>query len=89
MPRQDDRRRVYMYFQCRNGWQCQFLEADLKTALPKKLHFTSAAKVIELVERGGGITEQECRLMLDQAIAKGRGGIFLKLTLDQYAKLKA
>lgn len=77
-----------MYFQFRNGWQCQFLEADLKTPLPRKLHFTSADKVVELANRGGGITDQESRLMLAQAIAKGRGGIFLSLAAEQYAKLK-
>ena len=33
MSPQDDRYRVYMYFQYRNGWHCQFLEADLKTPL--------------------------------------------------------
>jgi len=78
-----------VYFQDRNGWQCQFLEKDLKTALHRRLHFTSSEKVIELVERGGGGTDQESRLMLDQAISKGRGGIFLSLTAEQYAKLKA
>ena len=83
-----DRRRVYMYFQYRNGWQCQFLEADLKTALPRKLHFTSSDKVVELVERGCGITDQESRLMLDQAIATGRGGVFLSLTVEQHARLR-
>ena len=36
----------------RKGWNCQFLEVDLKTPLPRKLHFTSTEKVIELVERG-------------------------------------
>ena len=84
-PPQDDRRRVYMYFQYRNGWQCQFLEQNLKTPLPRKLHFMSSEKVIELVTRGGGITDRESRLTLDQAIAKGRGGIFLSLTAEQYA----
>jgi len=29
------------------------------------------------------------RLILDQAITIGRGGIFLRLTIYQYAKLKA
>jgi hypothetical protein len=77
-----------MYFQDRNGWQCQFLEKDLKTSLHRKLHFTSADKVTELVERGGGLRDQESRLMLDQAIANGRGGVFLSLTDVQYAKLK-
>jgi hypothetical protein len=37
---------------CRNGWHRQFLEADLQTPLLRKLHFASADKVIELVERG-------------------------------------
>ena len=78
-----------MYFQCRDGWHCQFLEADLKTPLPRRLHFTSSEKVMELVERRGGIKDQECRQMLDQAVVKCRGGIFLSLTVDQYAKLKA
>jgi hypothetical protein len=84
---QVDRRRVYIYFQCRNGWHCQFLEGDLKTALPRKLHFKSEDKVIELVERGGGLTDQESRLMLNQAIVTGRGGVFLNLAAEQYAKL--
>ena len=79
---------MYMYFQYRDGWQCQFLETDLKTSLPRKLHFTSPEKVIKLVERGGGITDQESRLMLNQAIATGRGGVFLSLTAEQYARLK-
>jgi hypothetical protein len=83
MPPQDDRHKIYLYFQYLNGWQCQFLEADLKTSLPRRLHFTSAAKVIELVERGGGITDQKSRLMLDQAIATGRGGVFLSLRDEQ------
>ena len=42
---------------------------------PRKLHFTSSWKVVELVERGGGLTEQESRLMLNDAIAIGRGRV--------------
>lgn len=85
---QVDRYRVYVSFQCRNGWHCQFLEADLKTALPLKLHFISSDKIIELVRRGGGFAGQEGRLMLIQAIEMGRGGVFLNLTPEQYSKLK-
>jgi hypothetical protein len=59
----------------------------LKTPLPKKLHFASSDKVIELVQRGGGLTDQESRLMLNQPIVTGRGGVFLNLTAEQYAKL--
>ena len=46
---------VLMYFQYRNGWQCQFLEQDLKTSLPRKLHFATSNKVVQLVERAGRI----------------------------------
>jgi hypothetical protein len=76
-----------MYFQCRNGWDCQFLEQDLKTSLPRKLHFASSDKVIELVERGGGFTDQDARSMVNHGIEMGRGGIFLRLTEEQYAAL--
>lgn len=55
---QDDRRRVYMYFQFRSGWRSQFLEADLQTPPPCRLHFTSSEKAMELVERGDGIKPQ-------------------------------
>ena len=84
----DEQHRVYMSFQDRHGWQCQFLEADLQTPLPKRLHFASQSKIVELVERGGGIRDQDSRLMLEQGIATGRGGVFLSLTDEEYAKLK-
>jgi hypothetical protein len=77
-----------MYFQCRNGWNCQFLEQDLKTALPRKLHFASSDKVIELVERARGFPDQETRLAMLHGIEMGRGRVFLKLTEEQYEKLK-
>ena len=88
MHRQDQTHRVYMSFQDRHGWQCQFLEADLQTPFPKRLHFSSSEKLVELVERAGGFTDQEARLMLAQGIAMGRGGIFLRLNEEQYNKLR-
>jgi len=88
MPSDDKRHQVYMSFQDRQGWQCQFLEADLKTPLPKRLHFTSSEKLVELVERGGGFPDQETRQMVHQGIEMGRGGVFLTLTEEQYGKLK-
>ena len=87
MTSQEVRHRVYMSFQCRYGWHCQFLEQDLKTPLPRKVHFKSAEKVIELVVRGGGLGNLESKQMLDQAIEMGRGGVFLCLTPEQYAEL--
>lgn len=35
------------------------------------------------MERGGGLTEQESRLMLNQAIATGRGDVLLNLRVGQ------
>jgi hypothetical protein len=87
MASQEVRHRVYLSFQCRYGWHCQFLEQDLRTPLPRKLHFKSAEKVIELVARGGGLGNLESKQMLDQAIEMGRGGVFLSLTPEQYAEL--
>jgi len=84
----NDRHRVYMSFMDRHGWQCQFLEADLQSPLPKRLHFSSPDKIIELAERGGGLRDQESRLMLYQGIAMGRGGVFLSLTNEQYERLR-
>ena len=88
MISEEVRHRVYLSFQCRYGWHCQFLEQDLKTPLPRKLHFASPDKVVELVERGGGLSNLESRQALDQAIGIGRGGVFLNLTEEQYARLK-
>ena len=79
--------RIYMSFQDRHGWHCQFLEADLQTALPRKLCFKSANNIIEMVEHGGGFKDQESRLMLDHGIEMGRGGVFLSLTDKQYQAL--
>ena len=75
MPPQEQTHRVYLSFQCRDGWHCQFLEADLQTPIPKRLHFASSDKVVELVERAGGFTDQDTRLAVDHGIEIGRGGI--------------
>jgi hypothetical protein len=88
MADRHDRRRVYLYFQFRQGWHCQFLEADLKTSLPRKPVLADSEMLIGLVERGGGLPDLASRQALDQAIAKGRGGVFLDLTPEQYARLR-
>jgi hypothetical protein len=60
--------------ECRNGWLFQFLEQDLKTALPRKLHLASPNMIVELVERDGGLSNLESWQMLEQAIATGPMG---------------
>ena len=79
---------VYMYFFKRGGWQVQFTEADLKTPLPRKLTFTDPEKIRELARRGEAWGTSEARQMLEHAIETGRGGIYLRLTPEQYAKLR-
>jgi len=88
-PKNGPLHRVYMYFMLREGWHCQFLEADLKTPLPKKLTFTHPQKIFELADRGGYSMNLEGRQALDHGIENGRGGIWLLLTEEQYRILKA
>ena len=77
-----------MYFFLRTGWQVQFLEADQKTPLPRKLTFTDPEKIRELARRGDAMGTSEARQMLEHAIEMGRGGIYLRLTPGQYARLR-
>lgn len=79
--------RVYMTFFLRQGWHVQFLEADVKTPLPRKLTFADPDKIRELARRGEAWGTLETRQMLEHAIENGRGGMYLKLTPEQYAKL--
>jgi hypothetical protein len=80
--------RVYMYFFKRGGWEVQFLEADLKTPLPRKLTFADPEKIRELARRGEAWGDSESRQMLEHVIETGRGGVYLRLTPEQYARLR-
>jgi hypothetical protein len=82
------RHRVYMSFMHREGWHCQFLEEDLKTSLPRKVTLDTPAKLIEMAKRGGSNLNLETRQALDHGIEIGRGGVWLDLTEDQYARLR-
>jgi hypothetical protein len=57
-----------MSFFQRQGWYCQFLEADLKTSLPKKLNFKDERKILELARRGGAFLNLETRQGIDHAM---------------------
>jgi hypothetical protein len=80
--------RVYAQFFFRSGWHVSFLEADLKTVLPGKFTFADAEKLRELARRGEAWGTSEARQMLEHAIETGRGGVYLKLTPEQYARLR-
>ena len=79
---------VHMSFFFRKGWQVQFLEAYLKTPLPRTFTFSNPEKVRELARRGEAWGTSEARQMLELAIEQGRGGVYLRLTPEQYAKLR-
>ena len=80
--------RVFMTFFQRSGWQVQFLEADLRTPLPRKFTFTDPDKIRELARKGEAWGDSESWQMLEYAIENGRGGVYLRLTPDQYKKLR-
>jgi hypothetical protein len=77
-----------MSFVHRDGWHVQFLETDLKTPLPIRLNFAQADKIRELARRGEALGSLEARQALESAIENGLGGVYLKLTPEQYARLR-
>jgi hypothetical protein len=81
--------RVYMSFvRHANGWYCGFHQDDLpKTPISKRFIFRSKEKIYETAQRGHGLPGAESRSSLDQAVAIGRGGIWLLLTKKQYLAL--
>ena len=81
--------RIFMTFFYRAGWQVQFVEADLKTPLPRTFTFHETLRRSEswhAAEKPGEI--QRARQMLEYAIEVGRGGCYLRLTPEQYRKLR-
>jgi hypothetical protein len=52
------------------------------------LVFHDEDKLYELAKRGGALTNLEAKQSIEKAISQGKGGVFLKLTPEQYDKLK-
>jgi hypothetical protein len=53
-----------------------------------KLTFADPEKVREVARRGEAMGTSEAKQMLEYGIGVGRGGLYLRLTLEQHAKLK-
>jgi hypothetical protein len=83
-----DKRRVYLEFVFKQGWDCRFFEEDLKTALPRRALLKDEKSVVELVVRGGVQASGPVIYDLGKQMRRKRGGIWLELTSEQYAKLK-
>lgn len=81
-------RRVYMAFERRAAWHVTFTEEGQRTPMPRKLTFQDSGKIVELARKGGCSMNLEGRQALDMGINNGRGGVMLKLTAEQYARLR-
>ena len=77
-----------MSYQLYQGfWRISFLEADGKTVLPRQLHFASDEKIRDLHARFGSQVLED-KQALSMSIENGRGGIWLTLSDEEYAKLR-
>jgi hypothetical protein len=72
----------------RDCWDCVFLEADLKTELPRKLTFTDPALLFQIAERGGYRLNLEGRQAIALGIENRNGSIRPELTEEKYQKLR-
>jgi hypothetical protein len=72
----------------RSGWYVQFLEQDCRTPLPRKFTFQGPEKVRELARRGEAMGTADAREELEREIENGRAGVYLRLTPEQYRKLR-
>jgi hypothetical protein len=77
-----------MSFMQRQGGHSQFLEEDLKTALPKKHAFLSEDMIFQLARRVSANLNLEAEQAIRHGIEIGRGGLWLSLSEDQYRKMK-
>jgi hypothetical protein len=77
-----------MHFMLCEGWHCQFLEADLKTPLPRKLTLKTPDEIRSMIERVGSAMTTEERQGFEYAISTGRGSAWLMLSEEQYQKLR-
>jgi hypothetical protein len=80
--------RVYAIFQIRQGWRVSFLEKGWKTPLVKPLTLASERKLLELAERRNAELNLEAREAIQHGVNIGRGGFYLRLSDEQYNRLK-
>src|SRR5271156_2300052 len=65
------RRRIYMFFQLREQWNCQFLEEDLKTPLRRRVSFPDPIQMLEFAQRGGCVLSPEDREGFEHGLSIG------------------
>jgi hypothetical protein len=78
---------VYMSFERMEGWRVVFFDSYTQQRL-RVMNFQDGDNVIELARRGGALTNLEAKHAIEKGISNGKGGVFLKLSIEQYDKLK-
>jgi hypothetical protein len=76
-----------MAFERGGGWRVAFFDSYTQQRL-RVLNFQDDDKLVELAKRCGALTNLEAKQSIENAISNGKGGVFLKLTVEQYEKLK-
>ena len=64
-----------------------FYDSNSQKLLPRKLLLHDEEKLYELARRGQCLRDLADKQAIEVAIRNGRGGLFLKLTQEQYEKL--
>jgi hypothetical protein len=77
---------VYMYFRRFSGWHCSFRN-EARKKLPRELTFKNAETLVELAQRGNGLIDKWDEEGFELDLVIGRGGIWLRLSDEQYRAL--
>jgi hypothetical protein len=75
-----------MYFRHRHGWHCAFT-TETRKKLPKEFTFNRSSTVRELASRGNGLIDKWDSEGFELGLDIGKGGIWLRLTDEQYLAL--
>jgi hypothetical protein len=78
---------VYMAFERKEGSRVVFFDSCTQQRL-RVLNFQDDSKLIELAKRCGALTNLEAKQLIENAVSNGKGGVFLKLSPEQYDKLR-
>ena len=77
---------VYASFERTRAWQVTFYDSATQQRL-RTVTFQDDEKLVELAKRGGALTNLEAKQTVENGISNGKGGVFLKLSPEQYKKL--
>lgn len=80
-------RRVYLSFFVARGWVVQFSPPELERALGRIRTLATEEAVRGIIERTPTVLSDDERRRLEQDLARGRGGVWLELTEEQYRKV--